>query len=94
MPCLLLAGFDAEGYDRDGFDRHGLNKAGMDRNGNGCTSTSSDSSSSNPEDAAKLGLPPLEDKFGSIPFDTAAFLGTSVAAQIPATGPTGSRSPA
>ena len=92
MTFLLLAGFDAEGYDRDGFDRNGLNKAGVDWNGNGCTSTSSDSSSSNPEDAAKLGLPPLEDKFGSLPFDTAAFLGTSIAAQFPAVGPT--RSPA
>ncbi|GAA5970905.1 hypothetical protein JCM8115_007036 [Rhodotorula mucilaginosa] len=70
----------------------GLNRTGIHRNGNGCTSTSSDSSSSNPEDAAKLGLPPLEDKFGSLPFDTAAFLGTSIAAQFPAVGPT--RSPA
>ncbi|TKA57069.1 hypothetical protein B0A53_01025 [Rhodotorula sp. CCFEE 5036] len=89
-------GYDAQNRNLQNFDRQGFSpearRTGIHRNGNGCTSTSSDSSSSNPEDAAKLGLPPLEDKFGSLPFDTAAFLGTSIAAQFPAVGPT--RSPA
>lgn len=87
-PALRLTrssgGFNADGYNPSGYDRFGLNKDGVDQNGNGCTSSSSNSSSSDPNAEAKLGIPPLQNNFGPLPFDTAAFLGSSVAAQLPA----------
>ncbi|BGP37474.1 hypothetical protein JCM10450v2_001380 [Rhodotorula kratochvilovae] len=81
-------GYDKDGYNHQGYDRNGYDKNDRDRNGNSCSSTSSDSSSTDPKDLSALGinLPDLSDQMGPLPIDTAAFVGDAYAAQE--TGPT------
>ncbi|GJN88114.1 hypothetical protein Rhopal_001070-T1 [Rhodotorula paludigena] len=102
-------GYDRNGYDRNDKDPRGIARSRFSvrglgsrspivpPEGNSCSSTSSTSSSSDPETLKQLGLnlPDLQDQLGPVPINTNALLDDVYAAQTgDSTGAAGAAPPA